>query len=926
MIFTTSNARLGLMACAIGGLFLAGCHRDQPADHLARGKELAAKGDHRGAVIEFKNVLQSDGKALEARYLLGREMLAQGDPKSASIELQKAYDAQYAPEQVVPLLAKSELQSGQSDAAGKLIASAKLKSPEANAELKTLLGTTLFNQNKLDDALAAYDAADKLVPGYPDARLGKARIFAAHGDMAAAGQEVDGVLAKDPRQAEALTLKGDLARARGATQEAIDAYVAAVKENPRAFLARLNLAGTYVATGKLDLAQQQVDELKKTSPKHPGVTYMDALIAFTKKDYPRANDAIGVSINGAPTSGMAQVLAGAIATAMNQPVQAEAHLRDALKILPGSVYARKLLTSLYLRQRDAAKAEETLDPALRAAPDDPALITLSGEVALLKGDYANASKAFDRAGKINPADANARTQGAAVAFARGDESAGFAELEAASKASVNNANPDIALVLAHVQRRQYDQALVAWKTLQQRQPDSPMTYNLRASIDMGKNDLPAARKALEHALQLDPAYFPAAANLAQMDLREHHPDAARQRFKSLLAKDPGNLSGLLALAQFENANGAGPDVVLPLLKEARRANPTSERAVATLAGYYASKDDAKQALGIAQEGLASSPNNPAYLDLVGQLLMQTGSTDQGIAMYRKLVSINPDSVEYLMRLGVAQVAANQGDAAVQTFDHALRIKPDAYQVQTVAVTTMIRANRPEDAARLLETIRKQSPKSPVVPELDADVKLSNRQYAEAAAEYRKVLAQAPTSNLVIKSYSALYLSGKQADAGTFIADWIKAHPKDNAVRLFDADIALRSKDYGRAVQNYRAVLETQPNDAGIVNNLAWALWQQKDPQALALAQKASEMAPDNASISDTLGWMLVEQGQTKRGLQYLEKASAQAPSHYDIALHLAKAQIKDGRKDAARTTLQSVVNAVPDSPEGKESESLMTSL
>ena len=926
MTTMTSNVRLGLLASAIAGVFLAGCHRDQPADHLARGKEMAAKGDHRGAVIEFKNVLQSDANALEARYLLGREMLAQSDPKGAAIELQKAYDAQYDPEQVVPLLAKSELLAGQSDAAAKLIASAKLKSPAANAELKTLLGTTLFNQNKLDDALAAYAAADQFVPGYSDARLGKARILAARGDAAAAGKEVDEILAKDPKQSEALTLKGDLARARGATQEAIDAYLAAIKENPRVFLARLNLAGTYVAAGQLDLAQAQVDELKKVSPKHPGVTYMDALIAFTKKDYPRANDAIGVAINGAPTSGMAQVLAGAIATAMNQPVQAEQHLREALKANPGSVYARKLLTSLYLRQRDAAKAEEILNPALAALPDDPTLIALAGEVALLKGDYAAASKSFDKAGKINPADANARTQGAAVDFARGDEAAGFAELEAASKAAVNNPNPDIALVLARVQRHQYDQALVAWKTLQQRQPDNPMTYNLRASIDMGKNDLPAARKSLEHALELQPNYFPAAANLAQLDVRDHHPDAARERFKTLLAKDPGNLSALLALAQFENSNGAGPDVVLPLLKEARRANPTSERAVAVLAGYYASKNDPKQALSIAQEGLASSPNNPGYLDLVGQFLMQTGSTDQAIASYRKLVSINPDSVDYLMRLGEAQVAANQSDAALQTFGNALRIKPDAYQAQAVAVTSLIRANKPEDAARLLDTIRKQTPKSPVIPELDADIKLSTKQYVEATTEYRKVLAQAPTSNVVIKTYSALYLSGKQAEASAFMADWIKTHPKDNAVRLFDADVSLRTKDYGRATQNYRAVLETQPNDAGVINNLAWALWQQKDPQALSYAQKASEMAPGNPSIADTLGWMLVEQGQTKRGLEYLEKASAQAPSNYDITLHLAKAQIKDGRKDAARTTLQSLVNAAPDSPEGKESQGLMTSL
>ena len=122
------------------------------------------------------------------------------------------------------------------------------------------------------------------------------------------------------------------------------------------------------------------------------------------------------------------------------------------------------------------------------------------------------------------------------------------------------------------------------------------------------------------------------------------------------------------------------------------------------------------------------------------------------------------------------------------------------------------------------------------------------------------------------------------------------------------------------------MLEQQPNDPLLLNNLAWALWQQKDPQAVAIAQKANTLAPANPAIADTLGWMLVEQGDTKKGLELLEKASAAAPQQRDIALHLAKAQIKDGRKDAARATLQSLMKNAPESVEGKESKDLIATL
>lgn len=918
--------RLIVVACAAASTLLAACSRDSSSDHVARAKELAAKNDHRGAVIELKNALQSNSQLPEARFLLGREMLEQGDPKSAEIELQKAYDQKYDPDQTVPLLIKSQMLQGRLEKVVKQVPTAEVKSPEAHAELQALLGVAQFGLGKTDEAMTAFASAQKFVPGFPAAVLGEARVKASRGDLPGASAEVEQVLAKNPQQVEGLLLKGDIARSQGDAKSAIAAYQAAIKENPRNFIARLNLAGAYIGDQQLDLAQKQVDELKKLSPRHPGVNYLDALIAFNKKDFARANDAITLSLAATPNNGAAQLLAGVIATATNQPAQAEQHLRDALKITPNNLYARKLLTSYYLRQRQPLKADEILQPALTAAPNDPALVSLAGEVALLKGDFSAASRSFERAAKLNPNDSNVRTQSAAVQFARGDAAAGFAELEAASKVSTGNANPDVALILAHLQRRQYDQALTAWKTLEQRQPASPLTYNLRAAIDMGRNDFASARKALEKALQLQPTYFPAIANLAALDLRDKKIDNARQRYKDFLAKEPGNLSGLLALAQLENSNHGSDETVLGLLKEARRAHPNSEQAVGALVSYFISKGDPAQGLSVAQEALASSPNNPQFLDMVGQLMMQTGSADQAVAAYRKLVGLNPESLQYQVRLGQAQLNAGQSEAALQSFGSALKIKPDSLEAQAAIVGSLLRAGKVDEAARLLANIKKQSPKSPAVPELEGDVKFAMKQYGEAASAYRHVLALAPTSGLVVKSYTSLALAGKRADADAFLADWVKSHPKDISVRLFDGDIALHSKDYARAVQSYRAVLAGQPNDPIVMNNLAWALWQQKDPQALSYAEKANALAPGNPSVSDTLGWMLVEQGDTKRGLDLLEKASAAAPAQRDIALHLAKAQLKDGRKDAARTTLQLLVKTAPESIEGKESKALLATL
>ncbi len=922
----SGSRTLRLVACLVTVSALAGCLFDKPEDHLARGKEMAAKQNPAGAAIEFKNYLQSNPRSAEARYLLGRALLAQGRARLAEIELQKAYDGKFDRDAVVPPLVESQVMQGQPEKIPAQFATLQLRTPYANAELQAQLGAAAMLQEKADVALRYFRVAQQFVPDHVQARVGEARVKSMQGDLDGASAEVATVLAKDPAQFDGLLLKGDIARARNQNQPAIDAYLAATKANPRSVVARLNLASSYVLANSLDLAMEQVAALKKLAPRNSAANYLDALIAFNRKDYLHASEAIAASLQEEPNSGIGQLLSGAISLAMNQPALAEVHLLEGLKISPGSIYGRRLLTSLYLRQRQPQKAAEILEPAVKALPDDANLLGLAGEVALQQGDYASAAKYFDRSSRIDPGNANVKVRSAAVELARGDDAAGFAALEAAAKASSNNPLPDMALVIARLNHKQYDEALVAWNNLEKQQPDNPTTYNLRAAIDLGRNDRAGARKALERAIAIQPNYYLAVANLASLDEFDGKVDVARQRFNTLLAKEPNNTAALIGLAEFETRHGAKADVVVPLLTRAHKSAPNSEQPVAVLTSYYLSQNNLAQALATAQEALAGAPNDEVFLRLVGTLQLQNHGSDQAIAAFRQLVAMKPNIAEYQVRLGQAMVQANQADVALPLFQNLLRAQPDSLPIQTATVGTFLSANRVNEASRLLADIRKLSPKSAALPELEGDLRMSSRQYPEAVAAYRKVFAQSPTAPLVIKLSSALTLAGDNANASGVLADWLNKHPDDVVTRVFDADVALRAKDYAHAAEGYLASLKIRPNDPLVLNNLALTLWQQKDPAAIGYAEKARDLAPGLPSINDTLGWILVEKGQTKEGLALLEKASAAAPSQPEISLHLAKAQIKDGRKDAARTTLQALVKSSPDTAEGKESKQLMATL
>lgn len=77
---------------------------------------------------------------------------------------------------------------------------------------------------------------------------------------------------------------------------------------------------------------------------------------------------------------------------------------------------------------------------------------------------------------------------------------------------------------------------------------------------------------------------------------------------------------------------------------------------------------------------------------------------------------------------------------------------------------------------------------------------------------------------------------------------------------------------------------------------------------------------------DTFGWILVEQGDTARGLPILQKASAKAPQARDIRYHLAMGLYKSGDQAAARKELQTLVSGNMQFAQAAETRALLKQL
>jgi putative PEP-CTERM system TPR-repeat lipoprotein len=305
----------------------------------------------------------------------------------------------------------------------------------------------------------------------------------------------------------------------------------------------------------------------------------------------------------------------------------------------------------------------------------------------------------------------------------------------------------------------------------------------------------------------------------------------------------------------------------------------------------------------AQDAVAALPNRPEILELAGAVHEAAGENNQALSIYRKLAALQPKSPVPLLHMANAQAAADNKEDAVENLQKALALKPDLLEAQRALIVMHLKSDRLKDALDVAREVQKQRPKEAAGHALEGDIYKAKQRWSDAAAAYRTALKLSRTTDMAIRLHSAL-VAGGNPEADRVAADWLKEQPKDLGFRMYLAQVASARRDFAGSARYYREILDRDPKNVIALNNLAWVEHELKDPKALEHAELASKLAPNQPAIMDTLGWILVERGDTARGVQLLQDAVALAPQASGIRLNLAKALVQSGQKSAAKKELQ----------------------
>lgn len=889
-------------------LLLTSCGGDSPETLISSSKDYLAKKDTKAAVIQLKNAIQQNPKLVEARFLLGSALLESGDVAGAEVELRKALELKYPEDSVVPILARAMLTGGQAKKVVEEFGKTKLSPGEPLAALNTTLSAAHAFLGNRDISKALLTEALATKPDYVPALLADIRETAANKDALSARSKIDTVLAKNPNDPEALYLNGALYSADGDSAKAIEQYRKAIDAKPAYIAAHTAVITSLLQANKPDDALKQLDRLRAIAPKHTQTYFLDAQLNYQRKEYKLARESVQQLLRSSQNNPMSLQLAGAIEYQLRSYLQAEIYLTKALQIAPGLPLARQLLVSSHLRSGQPGKALEALQPVLTRIDQDATLLGLAGEAYLQNGDPGKAAEYFAKASKLEPENVSKKTSLALAHMAQGNSETAFRELEQISVSDKGIA-ADLALIAAHLRNNQLEKALKTIDSLEKKQPDNPATHNLRARVLLAKKEFAGARKSFEKALSLNPTYIPAVTNLANLDILDKKPDDARKRFEAVLSADPKNIQALLALAELKASGGASSDDVTSLIGKAVSANPSDVSPRLALIQYYLKTKENKKALTAANDAANSISDKPEILEALGRTQQIAGELNQAAMTYTKLASLQPNSPIPLLRLAEVQFATKNKDDGAKSLKKALEIKPDILDAQRGLIHYALDNKNQKEALDIARTVQKQRPKESAGYIFEGDIYGISRMWPEASEVLRKGLKQIPAPEIAIKLHGMQVASGNSAEAERTATSWLKDHPKDVAFRLHMGDFAVAQKNYAEGAGHYQSALAIQPNNALLLNNLAWASGQMKSPKALEYAEKANQLAPNQPAFMDTLAMLLAEKGETEKAVELLRKALSRAPQASAIQLNLAKVLIGAGKKEDARKELEALAKS-----------------
>jgi tetratricopeptide (TPR) repeat protein len=276
--------------------------------------------------------------------------------------------------------------------------------------------------------------------------------------------------------------------------------------------------------------------------------------------------------------------------------------------------------------------------------------------------------------------------------------------------------------------------------------------------------------------------------------------------------------------------------------------------------------------------LATNPDHPDCLNLLGALAHQRGDHLRAIELISRAIAIQSDRPGYFCNLAAAHLALGRHDKAVAAANRALSLQshPDAYLNLGLA---QLAAQKWQEAESAFRELDRQWPHDPRGPESLGDCYARQGRITDAIAAYQEALHR---------------------------------NPDGGPVRLVLGTMLLNHDDPAAAEFHLRRAVSLLPRSVAALVNLGSCLTRLgRDTEAVQVYQKALCLEPENFNIWVCIGQALLRCGRLTEAEQRFDFVLAKDPVNVDALTGLADVRCEQQRPQDAIPLYERVLRASP---------------
>ena len=489
----------------------------------------------------------------------------------------------------------------------------------------------------------------------------------------------------------------------------------------------------------------------------------------------------------------------------------------------------------------------------------------------------------------------------------------------------------------------------------EKDPRNDAAYYELARLHAMNNELEEAQKHTETAIALDPGNNDYRLLMADIHiLRDERPKAV-EVYQHLAGRHPENtrMQRKLMSAYIHNDQ---PAKALEVLRHIESLQGMTRETGMQKMEILIRKGDYETAIDEAITLAKLFPEEPAFIEVLGDLYMETGQQEKARDTYLEMLEQDPD--RYMARLLLADYYHDKDapeeafaqldkafrspqlefegkariifsymqwgqeepvymDYAMELADIMLSMHPDDSEAWLVYGDLLNQADKKEEAREKYLQGVKIDPSSMSVWQqiLSLDLQLGDYEgmldHSDTALEY---FFEQPIlflfnglASMQLEDYEAAASSLEYGLAMTVDDEELR---EDFITMLADTYYYLDAHE--ESDRYYEKALGKNPDNATALNNYSYHLAERKErlDEALEMSQRSLELQPDNPAFLDTFGWIHYQKGSYEEAEKWISKAiEASDDPGATILEHYGDVLYKLGDKERAREYWQQAEEA-----------------